>query len=192
MPRHADAKLEGRILDAAYRLWSKGGESALTMRAVARGAKTTTPTVYQRFRDRHDILESLGSRARQNLFGAISPSKCLPELCERYFDFAVAHPNEYSLIHRDSAVRFAKGESQPGFEFLKKELAARLGGAPDQHIRLAIALAALLHGASILVMTKEIEARVAREIRLAATAASEALVEDAKEHRFRERETAAN
>ncbi len=192
MPRRADAKLEGRILDAAYRLWSNGGEAALTMRAVARGAKTTTPTVYERFRDRHDILESLRARARQNLFSAISPSKTLAEMCERYFNFAVKHANEYELIHPDWARRFAKGELQPSFEFLKKQLAERLGGSPDQHVRLTIALAALLHGASMVLMAGKVEPRVAREIRLAATAAFEALVEDAQEHRFREQETAAN
>ena len=43
MPRKADARLEGRILDAAYRIWSERGENALTMRAVARAARTTTP-----------------------------------------------------------------------------------------------------------------------------------------------------
>lgn len=192
MPRYADAKLEGRILDAAYRLWTKGGESALTMRAVARGAKTTTPTVYERFRDRHQILESLRARARQNLFAAISPSKTLAEMCEQYFNFAVEHPNEYELIHPDWADRFAKGELQPSFEFLKKRLAERLGGSPDQHVRLALALAALLHGASMVLLQGKIEVRVAREVRLAATAAFEALVEDAKEHRFRERGAAAN
>ncbi len=44
MPRKPDARLEGRILDAAYRMWSKRGERALTMRAVARASGTTTPT----------------------------------------------------------------------------------------------------------------------------------------------------
>jgi len=34
MPRKADTALEGRIVDAAYRLWSQEGEAALTMRAV--------------------------------------------------------------------------------------------------------------------------------------------------------------
>jgi DNA-binding transcriptional regulator YbjK len=36
MPRAADPDLEGRILDAAQKLWVDGGAKALTMRAVAR------------------------------------------------------------------------------------------------------------------------------------------------------------
>src|ERR1700685_4784311 len=68
MPRTADARLEGRVLDAAYQLWSRGGERALTMRAVARTARTTTPTLYQRFRDKRDILELLRKRAQEIMF----------------------------------------------------------------------------------------------------------------------------
>ena len=59
MPRHPDPELEQRILDAASRLWARGGEKGLTMRAVAKAAGTTTPTVYERYHDRDDILRSL-------------------------------------------------------------------------------------------------------------------------------------
>ncbi len=55
MPRRPDPDLEGKILDAAQKLWKKGGEKALTMRTVARAAGTNTPAVYRRFRDRDDI-----------------------------------------------------------------------------------------------------------------------------------------
>jgi AcrR family transcriptional regulator len=190
MPRHADPRLEGRILDAAYRLWSKGGEKALTMRAVARAAGTTTPTVYERFRYKRDILQSLRVRAQQNLFSAIEASRTLAELCRRYFDFAVHHPNEYELIHTDWALRFARGETQPSFDLLKKRLAAQLGGGPNQHVRLALALSALVHGASMVLLTKGIQDDVAHEIRLATTAAFEALVEEAASDRFQEKRAA--
>ena len=40
MPRHADPELENRVLNAAQMLWKRGGEKALTMRAVARAAGT--------------------------------------------------------------------------------------------------------------------------------------------------------
>ena len=49
MPRHPDPDLEDRILSAAQRLWTRGGEKSLTMRAVARAARTNTPAVYRRF-----------------------------------------------------------------------------------------------------------------------------------------------
>ena len=50
MPRHPDPEVERRILTAASRLWARGGEKTLTMRAVAKAAGTTTPTVYERYR----------------------------------------------------------------------------------------------------------------------------------------------
>ncbi len=74
MPRKADAQLEDRILDAAYELWSKRGEKALTMRAVARAAGTTTPTVYKRFEDKRDLLALLRERALNKLVSVPSLS----------------------------------------------------------------------------------------------------------------------
>ena len=59
MPRHSDPELEGRILNAARKLWHKGGETALSMRAVAKAAGTNTPAVYRRFRTREQILRAL-------------------------------------------------------------------------------------------------------------------------------------
>ena len=61
MARHSDPDLEARILQAARRLWHKGGESALSMRAIAKAAGTNTPAMYRRFRTRADILRALVS-----------------------------------------------------------------------------------------------------------------------------------
>ena len=52
MPRQIDPEVEGRIIQAARKLWHKGGEKALSMRAVAKAAGTNTPAVYRRFRNR--------------------------------------------------------------------------------------------------------------------------------------------
>ena len=187
MPRQADAHLEGAIIDSAYRLWSQGGEKALTMRAVALAAHTTTPTVYERFRDKRDILQSLRLRAQRNLFEAIKPARTLADLCRRYFDFAVEHPNEYELLHTDWVLRFGRGETQLSFDLLKKHLAQRLGGKPEDHVRLALALAALVHGTAMVLLTEGIESRVARAIREATTAAFQALVEDSMQRRLGEK-----
>ena len=85
--RKAEAGLEGRILDAAYKLWSERGEHALTMRAVAKAAGTTTPTLYERFRDKHDLLELLRTRARQNLYAAIRAADSAEDVCKRALEF---------------------------------------------------------------------------------------------------------
>jgi AcrR family transcriptional regulator len=176
MPRKPDAQLEGRILDAAYRLWSDGGEEALTMRSVAKAARTTTPTVYQRFRDKRDILEMLRRRAQQKLFASVEQAKTLPEFCERFFDFALQHKNEYQLIQSDWGVRLAKNEPRPSFELLKKRLAERLGGAPEQHVRLAMALAAIAHGTATILLPEGVHWRINRELRDICADAWETLV----------------
>src|SRR2546421_4419222 len=89
VPRHPDPQLEQRILDAAIRLWARGGPKALTMRAVARTAGTTTPTVYERYRDRDDILRALRLQTRRELFDALSRTRTLAQACERYLRFAL-------------------------------------------------------------------------------------------------------
>jgi AcrR family transcriptional regulator len=176
MPRKRDAFLEGRILDAAYELWSKSGERALTMRAVARAAKTTTPTVYQRFRDKKDILEFLRRRALQNLLHAIEPAQSSAETCKRFLEFASGHPNEYRLLTADWAVRLSRKARKPSFELIKKRLADELGGSPERHTRLALGLGELLHGAATMLLAEGVHERIARELRNACMTACEELI----------------
>jgi AcrR family transcriptional regulator len=176
MPRKADARLEGRILDAAYRLWSSRGEHALTMRAVARASSTTTPTLYERISNKEELLSLLRRRARLNLFSAIKPSRTPAQACRRILDFFVAHPHDYRLITQDWTIAFARKEHMPSFEFLKRRLAAQLGGKPVQHTSLALALAALLHGTATLLHSANIHQRISRDFRRACISACQALI----------------
>src|ERR1700675_1079325 len=176
MPRKADARLEGRILDAAYRLWSECGEHALTMRAVARASGTTTPTLYERFSNKDDLLSLLRRRARLNLFSAIKPSRNPAQVCRRVLDFFAAHPNDFRLISADWAIAFARKEHMPSFEFLKQRLATLVGGKPDQHIHVALALVALLHGTSTLLHSVDIHKKISRDFRQACISACDGLI----------------
>ena len=177
MPRKADSALEGRILDASYHLWMKGGEKALTMRAVARAAKTTTPTVYERFRDKREILESLRRRALQRLYETLKSAEHLQQFPPLYLDFAIKHPHEYRLIHTEWAVRLDRPEPRPSFELLKERLAERLGGEPADHGQLALSLAALAHGIAVLLLTEGVKEPVVRSLREACSSGFDALVE---------------
>jgi AcrR family transcriptional regulator len=177
LPRKADARLEGRILDAAYRLWSEGGEHALTMRAVAREARTTTPTLYERFRDKEDLLALLRRRARLNLFSAIKPSRSPLDACRSALDFFVLHPNEFRLIADDWAIEFARREPMPSFELIKQRLANHLGGTRAEHTQLALALVALLHGTATLLHTDDIHEKISRDFRHSCISACETLIE---------------
>ncbi len=179
MPRHADEALEGHILDAAYQLWTKGGEKALTMRAVAKAAGSTTPTVYERFRNKREILEALRRRAQQILYAAIQAARALEEFPAVYLDFVQKHPQEYNLIHADWAVRFTRNEPRPSFELLKERLAERLGGKPGEYSRVALSLAALGHGIAILLFAEGVHESTRKNLREAFFSGFEALVEHA-------------
>src|SRR5438128_7885508 len=179
MPRKADARLQGRILDAAYRLLSERGEDALTMRAVASACGTTTPTLYERFSKKEDLLALLRRRARLNLFSAIKSSKSPAQVCRRVLDFFAAHPNDFRLISEDWALAFARKEHMPSFEFLKRLLAAELGGKPDQHTPVALSLVALLHGTSTLLHSVDTHKKISRDFRGACISACEALIQAA-------------
>jgi hypothetical protein len=60
-----------------------------------------------------------------------------------------------------------------------------LGGTPERHARLALALAALAHGTATLLLTKGVPERISRELRHACVAAFETLVENAAGRSFR-------
>jgi AcrR family transcriptional regulator len=180
MPRQADPHLERRILNAAHKLWRRGGEKALTMRAVAKAARTTTPTVYQRFRDRQDILRALLRRIQLEFVGVIEPSCSPQEVAESYLDFALSHRHEYELFYaswsgRESALR----ESRPGFELMKRKLSEWMGGAPEQHARLTLVLWALAHGTATLLSSKTVPKSQAADLRGAYNAAVRAIVANA-------------
>jgi len=177
MPRKADKQLEGRIVDAGYQLWSKGGERALTMRAVARAAKTTTPTLYERFRDKHDLIVFLRVRARERMFNALQPAKSTVEACRLGLEFALTNGNEYLLLISDWAERLARREQMPSYEYLMEKLALDLGGEPSDYAKLARALVAQVHGAALLLLGEGVEAGIAKEFKDVCLEACQTLIE---------------
>jgi AcrR family transcriptional regulator len=176
MPRKADQGLEARIVDAAYQLWSKGGEHALTMRAVAKAAKTTTPTLYERFQDKRDLLVFLRERARQRMFQAVKGAGSATEVCEVGLQFMLANGNEFRLLVSDWAIRLAKKEHLPSFELLKKKLAQDLGGAPEDHLGVALSLVALINGAAFMVASEGLNEELLSELETACREAIRRLI----------------
>jgi AcrR family transcriptional regulator len=179
MPRRPDSELESRILNAAYNLWAVEGEHGLTMRAVAKAAKTSTPSLYVRFRDKRDLLDSLRRRAQRSLLAAIEPATSIAEASRRALDFTLAHGHEYELVAKDWAARLSRRESTPSFDLIKQRLAQQLGGSPNDYESLTLAIAALYHGASMLLLTEGIDPRLADQLKESCIAAVDALVEDA-------------
>jgi AcrR family transcriptional regulator len=157
LPRHPDPDLERRILGAASRLWARGGEKALTMRAVAKAAGTTTPTVYERYRDRQDILRALRLKTREELFSALSGTRTLREAIQRQLDFALENSHAYEVLFDGVGRPPSLYESWPTFNLMRERIAKRLGGTVQQHNRLIVAIWSLMHGAAMLIIRGEFE-----------------------------------
>jgi AcrR family transcriptional regulator len=172
MPRQADPDLEARILNAAQRLWKKGAEKALTMRAVASAAGTNTPAVYRRFRNREDILRGLLQRIQQDVSTALQSCVSVEAVCEGYLEYALSHAHEYELFyayaHQLAHRRKSRlSEHRPSMALVEEKLAERLGGAPRDHTRLSLALWTVAHGTAMLLISKAIPEQHAEELRAA-------------------------
>lgn len=188
MPRHPDPDLEERIVNVADALWRRGGEKALTMRAVARAAGTNTPAVYRRFKDRKDLVRALLLRIAGRTREEFETRQTLEEMSEAYVDYALERPNDYLLFFSDSRLlnppRGKRGpkpirESRPNFAFLEQMAARQLGGVPEDHTQLALQFWAILHGMTMLLITKVIPEGHEGELRDACRTAVKALVEHA-------------
>ena len=147
MPRHIDPEVEGRILEAARKLWRKGGEKSLSMRAVAKLAGTNTPAVYRRFRTREDILKALVHSYQQELYQIIESCHSLQEVVHRYLDFALSRQREYQLVMSGLLPRMTKG--RPSLELAVRRSAEWLGKPSADYRGLVLVLAAMVDGAAM-------------------------------------------
>lgn len=157
MPRQPDPELEQQILDAASRLWARGGEKALTMRAIAQVAGTTTPTVYERYTNRDDILRALRMKTRSELFAAVSATRTLRQSVEVYLRFALTHRYAYEVLFDGVGKPPSLHEPWPTFNLLRERVAKHLGGSPAQHTRLMMSLWSLMHGTAMLIIRGRFE-----------------------------------
>jgi AcrR family transcriptional regulator len=187
LPRHPDPFLEDQILNAAAGLWRKGGDKALTIRAVAQAAHTTTPTIYRRFKNREEILRVLRSRIQQDLLNVLQTCRSAQEATQRYVEFAWSHPHEYELFFADeSKSSYAGGQrrSRAGrskgtkVELMKAKLAEWLGGSAGDYEHLALALWALNHGTSMLLISKTVRDDLSSKLLRSCEAAVTVLVKN--------------
>ena len=162
MPRPPNPGLEERILKAAEALWKRGGEQALTMRAVAKVAGTNTPAVYRRFKDRDELLRALLLRIAQRIRQHFEQGETLEGMADAYVDYALKLPNEYQLFYSHGSLlnpprrRGSPApirQSRPNFAFAEQVAAKQLGGSPEDHTQFALCLWALLHGTATLLLS---------------------------------------
>jgi len=185
MPRPPDPELEERILKAAEVLWKRGGEQALTMRAVARVAGTNTPAVYRRFKDRDELLRALLLRIAERIRQYFEQGETLEGMADAYVEYALKLPNEYKLFYshgsllnppkrRGSPAPIRR--SRPNFAFAEQVAAKQLGGSPEDHTQFALSLWALLHGSASLLLSGAIPGGHEAEFRAACRTGVKSLI----------------
>jgi AcrR family transcriptional regulator len=143
--------LEERILNAALRLCRTRGERGLTLRAVARAAGTTTPTVYKRFRDKATLRIAVARYIWYELIEYLVASTRLEEIYRRYIKYCEEHPEEYRLLTAAWAEVFGSEPKRPGEIWFRKQLADRFGGTPEEYGSGYYAILLLCHGASTMI-----------------------------------------
>lgn len=164
MPPIPDKYLEERILKAAQRLWQTRGEKGLTLRAVACEAGTTTPTLYKRFRNKEALRLALAYRCREELTADILSSPSIEQFHRRYLAYVEAHPREYDLLRVSWGHFFST--PRPVRSWLLGQLAARLGGQPEDYAAVYEGIFLLCHGTATLLTAAPDEnvQRATREI----------------------------
>src|SRR5215467_2109675 len=122
------------------------------MRAIAKAAGTTTPTVYERYRDREDIRRALRLKTRAELFSSLSTTRSLNAAIQNYLKFALENPHGYEVLFDGVGKPPSLNEPWPSFNLMRERLAQRLGGEPRRHNRLMLAIWSLMHGTAMLII----------------------------------------
>ena len=149
------------------------------MRGVAKAAGTTTPTVYERYHDRQDILRALRLQTRIELFAVLTRTRSLTEACEHYLEYALAHPHAYEVLFDGFAQPPSLHEPWPSFNLMRYRLAQRLGGTPRKHTRLMLSLWSLMHGTAMLMIRGGATGALRTQMTHACLDALEAIVSEA-------------
>lgn len=185
MPKPLDPEVEKRVLDAAEKLL-RGGEKNLSIRTLAKAARTNTPSIYRRFRDRNDILRAILLRLEQRLHRSLSEADSLEAASDRYIDFALHHRKEYEMwFTRQSELLRSPHRGRPSaykgpsFQWAEKKLAERLGGTPEKHARLVFIIWSLFHGVAALLVAKALPRELEEEARSTCRRTVTVLIENA-------------
>lgn len=146
MPKRPDPQLEARVVAAAMRLLDRDGEEGITMRSVAAEAGTTTPTIYERFRDRDALLQRVLEEATVELLAVLEPEHSIEGIFEAYLQFNAARPMRFNLTVQTFGRRLTMGEKMPVFDLVRSRIRQQLGSSTREAEDVSLAIASLLLG----------------------------------------------
>ena len=171
MPKRPDPEVEERIVAAALRLLDRDGEPAITMRSVAAEAGTTTPTIYERFRDRDALMGAVIQEATRELLVLLEPLDSIESMFESYLRFNAARPMRFNLTVETFGTRLVAGDKMPVFDLVRSRIRQQIDGSPGASEDLSLAVASLLFGTVRGMIAAGVDSRHAKELRRASLAA---------------------
>jgi AcrR family transcriptional regulator len=152
MPRKADPKLENRIVVAATRLLDRNGIDAVTMRDVAKSAGTTTPTLYERFKDRDALLVAILDRVAYDMLAKMETTRSVEGMCEVFVEYCVNYPKRLELLHKVWPHTIPTDRKRPTYDLAVSRLQSEYGHPSHKAHEIASALIAILLGTAVLMV----------------------------------------
>jgi AcrR family transcriptional regulator len=183
MPRTADPELPHRILKAADALWQAGGEEAVTIRAVAAEADTTTPTVYSYYADREALLTSLRALAFQRFSAYLQKSRDFRDACVRHLEFGASHPRDYELLYGRGWMERVTTDAQGSEIERYTSHLVRAGVDKSRAAHTAYPIMMMLHGVVMHRLLNKKQGPLGRAIAAACLDACMTLLETARERK---------
>jgi AcrR family transcriptional regulator len=179
---HGD--LRAACVTAAMELLEESGETALSLRAVARRAGVSPAAPYRHYADREALLSAvaaLGYRDLAERLAAAHPSPATPEqltsVAIAYVQFALEHPALFRIMFgepcdRDSDERIAATAAVSQY---LREIVGRAFPEADAEA-MATAIWALVHGLAFLHLDGKLDASTPSAIAERVTASIQALL----------------
>lgn len=164
MPRKPDPNLETTIVAAAVRLVEKAGVEGVTMREVARAAGTTTPTIYERFKDRDSLMEAVTDAFRDQLIAKLDARDSLEHMGGKFLHFCYEHPHTIELLVRRIATNLRSKSKGPVYEMVRNNLVSLSGYSPKEAEDLTLATSATIAGTALLIRHLTADAAASKEL----------------------------
>lgn len=150
MPRKADPKLEQAIVDGALKLLDKQGVDAITMREVAKAAGTTTPTLYERFKDRDALLDAVTDFHRDSLVATLSIEDDLEQAGAKFLAYCRKNPNAVDLLLKRIATNLKTKKRGPVNELVRMNLMKINGLSAKDAEDMTLATSSMIFGTAML------------------------------------------
>lgn len=98
------AEITERIMDVAREMFVRDGYEAVTLRKIAKEIEYSPAAIYQYFKDKEDLINSIIEKDQQELHKHIlkcmqltDPLERIVEMAVLYAQWGVTHPNHYLL-----------------------------------------------------------------------------------------------